>query len=90
MVVVLYKTRKLINSKCLQSIYFSFIHSCINYANVAWASTNNTKLKKLFGKQKQAVRVIFNQNRFTHARPLNSKCTNHSSNKFAASTFVHA
>ena len=27
---VLYKARKLINSKCLRSIYFSFIHSCIN------------------------------------------------------------
>ena len=32
---VLYKTGKLINSKCLQSIYFSFIHSYINYANIA-------------------------------------------------------
>ena len=27
---VLYKTSKLINSKCLRSIYFSFIHSYIN------------------------------------------------------------
>ena len=32
---VSYKTSKLINSKCLQSIYFSFIHSYINYANIA-------------------------------------------------------
>ena len=23
-----------------------FIHSCINYANIAWASTNKTKIKK--------------------------------------------
>ena len=63
---VLYKTSKLINSKCLQSIYCSFIHSYINYANIAWASTNKTKLSKLFGKQKQAARIIFNQDRFTH------------------------
>ena len=47
-----------------------FIHSCINYANIAWASTNKTKIKKLFGKQKQTVCIIFNQDRFTHARPL--------------------
>ena len=67
---VFYKTSKLINSKCLRSIYFSFIHSYINYANIAWASTNKTKLKKLFGKQKQAARIIFIQDRFTHARPL--------------------
>ena len=32
---VLHKTIKLINSKCLQSIYFSFIHSYINYANIS-------------------------------------------------------
>ena len=46
-----------------------FIHSCINYANIAWASTNKTKIKKT-GKQKQTVCIIFNQDRFTHARPL--------------------
>ena len=39
----------------------------INYANIAWASTNKTKL---FAKQKQAARIIFNQDRFTHAHPL--------------------
>ena len=44
---VLYKASKLINSKCLPSIYFSFIHSYINHANIAWASTNKTNLKKL-------------------------------------------
>ena len=69
-VCVFYKTSKLINSKCLRSIYFSVIHSYINFANIAWASTNKTKLKKLFGKQKQAASIIFNQDRFTHAHPL--------------------
>ena len=67
---VLYKASKLINSKCLRSIYFSFLHSDINYANIAWASTNKTNLKKIFGKQKQVARIIFSQDRFTHARPL--------------------
>ena len=41
----------------------------INYANIGWASTNKIKLKKLFGKQKQAARIIFNQDRFTDVRP---------------------
>ena len=67
---VIYKTSKLTNSKRLRSTYFSFIHSYISYANMTWASTYKTKLKKLFGKQKQAARIIFNQDRFTHARPL--------------------
>ena len=67
---VLYKTIKLINSKCLRIISFFFIHSYINYANIAWVSINKTKLKKLFGKQKQVACIIFNQDRFTHACPL--------------------
>ena len=54
---VLYKTIKLINSKCLRIISFFFIHSYINYANIAWVSINKTKLK-------------INQDRFTHACPL--------------------
>ena len=66
---VLYKASKLINSKCFRSIYFSFIHPYI-CANIPWASTNKTNLKKLFGKQKQATRIIFNQDRFKYARPL--------------------
>ena len=60
----------MINSNLLQSIYFSCKHSYINYANIAWASTNKTKLKNLFGKKKQAARIIFNQDRFMHTRPL--------------------
>ena len=69
-VSVLYKASKLMNTKCLRSINFSFIHSYINYANIARASTNKTNLKKLFAKQKQAARIIFNKDSFTHARPL--------------------
>ena len=60
----------ILNSKCLQNIYFSFIHSCINYENFTWACTNNTKLKKLLGKQRETARILFNQNRFTHTGPL--------------------
>ena len=37
---------------------------------MAWASINKIKLKKLYEKQKQATCIIFNQDRFTHARSL--------------------
>ena len=37
---------------------------------MAWASINKIKLKKLYEKQKQAACIIFNQDRFTHVRPL--------------------
>lgn len=67
---VFYKISKLINPKCLWSIYFSFLHSYINYENIVWSSTNKTKHKKLFGVQKQAECVLFNQGRFTHVGSL--------------------
>ena len=31
------------------------------YANIAWASTHKTKLKKTQSKQKHALRIVFNQ-----------------------------
>ena len=67
---ILYKPKFLLNKYCLRNIYFSFIHSYLNYGNISWASTNHTKLAKLFRKQKQASRIIFNKDRTTHARSL--------------------
>ena len=42
----------------------------MNYANIAWASANPTKLKKIHYLQKQAARIIFNEDRLCHSRPL--------------------
>ena len=35
-----------LNEHSLKTIYFSYIHSYLNYASIAWASTYVTKLKK--------------------------------------------
>ena len=70
---VLYKAKFLLNQKCLKDIYFSFIHCHLNYANIAWASTNPNKLKKLNSQQKHAARIICNEERYTHAKPLMKK-----------------
>ena len=67
---LLYKAKFLLNQKSLKSIYFSFIHSYLNYANVAWGNTHQTKLKKLVRFQKHASRIIYNEDRTAHARPL--------------------
>ena len=40
------------------SLYYSFIHSYLNYGNIAWCSASMEKLKKLLSKQKQALRTI--------------------------------
>ena len=50
-----------LNEHSLKTIYFSYIHSYLNYANIAWASTYVTKLKKINLLQKRAVRFVFNE-----------------------------
>ena len=44
-VVILFKANHSLNSKSLRSTYFALVHQYINYANIAWASTNKTYLK---------------------------------------------
>ena len=43
---LLCKAKKFLHNESLKSIYFSYIHSYLNFANIAQASTNPTKLKK--------------------------------------------
>ena len=55
---LLHKAKNYLNKKSMVSLYYSFIHSYLNYGNIAWCSTSMTKLKKLLSKQKQALRTI--------------------------------
>ena len=45
------KTKLFLDKDSLLSLYFSYIHSYINYANLAWASTHKTNLKKIHSQQ---------------------------------------
>ena len=67
---LLCKSKQLLDNESLKSIYFSYIHSYLNYANIALASANPTKFKKINYLQKQAARIIFNEDRLCHSRPL--------------------
>ena len=42
----------------------------MNHANIAWASTYATKLKRVDLKQKHAVRIVFNKDKLTHSKSL--------------------
>ena len=53
------------------------------------AVTNKTELKKLFRKQKQAARIIFSQDRFTHARPLLKTLNVYQINLLQVLLFMH-
>ena len=56
--------------KSLKNIYFYYIHNYVNYCNIAWACTSRTKLDNILKKQKHAVRIIYNKDKFTHSKPL--------------------
>ena len=42
---ILYKARLYLDKKALLCLYYSYIHSYLNYANTAWCSTNRPYLK---------------------------------------------
>ena len=42
----------------------------LNYANIAWASTHKTKLKRVQSKQKHALRITLNQSKTSPSEPL--------------------
>ena len=67
---ILYGARNFLNKKLLKQLYFAFIHSHINYCNIAWASTYKTNLETLKRRQKHALRVISHKDKFFHSRPL--------------------
>ena len=55
------KAKPFVNRQSLLSLYYSYIHSYIKYANVAWESTYLTNLKRLLSQQKHAMRIICNK-----------------------------
>ena len=67
---ILYKSRDVLNKQCLKQLYFSFLHSCVNNANIAWSSTSKSKHERLYCCRKHVARVIYHKDRYTHASPL--------------------
>ena len=61
-----------LSKQCLNQLYFSFIHSYVNYGNIVWTSTSKRKLERLYCCQKHAARVIYHKDRYTHASPLSN------------------
>ena len=67
---IMFRCKELLNKFCLKNLYYSFIHTYINYCNITWASTNLTKLNKIYNHQKHAIRIIMNESKYTSAQPL--------------------
>ena len=67
---LLYKARPFLERNALLALYYSYIQTYINFANIAWSSTCRTNLKKINSQQKHAIRFIFNKNKFAHTREI--------------------
>lgn len=58
------------DKKILKNIYSSFILNYVNYYNIDWASPARTTLNKIHKKQRHAVRIMYNKDKFTYSKPL--------------------
>ena len=43
---ILHKAKNIFSKGGLETLYFSFVNSYLNFGNIAWGSTTRTKLKK--------------------------------------------
>ena len=67
---ILYKAKPYLDKRSLLALYFSYIHTYLNYANVAWGSTNRTNLKKLNSQQEHAIRMVMNKDKHHHTMEI--------------------
>ena len=67
---LMYRAKPFLNKESLLALYYSYIHSYLNDANLAWGSTYLTNLKKLRSQQKHAIRIVHNKRKFEHTKEL--------------------
>ena len=67
---LLHRAKLFLDKNSLRTLYYSYIHTYLNYANLSWGSTNRTNLKKLLSQQKDVVQIINNRTRFDHTNEL--------------------
>jgi len=66
-------SKNFLNQTALKYIYYALIHSHLIYAIHIWSCTNESLLKSLFIKQKQAIRIISGSKYNAHTEPLFKK-----------------
>ena len=67
---LMYKAKPFLGKDPLLSLYFSDIHSYINYANLAWASTHKSNLKKTHCQQKHSLKIVYDTTRWKNFSDL--------------------
>ena len=67
---LLYRAKPFLGKHSLLTLYYSYIHTYLNYANLSWASTNKTNQKKLLSQQKHAIRIVNKKTLFQRIKEL--------------------
>ena len=67
---LMYSAKLFLDNESLLAQCYSYIHSYLNYANLAWGSAYLTNLKKLRSQQKRAIRIVHNKAKFEHTKEL--------------------
>ena len=67
---LMYSAKQFLDKESLLALYYSHIHSYLNYANLAWGSNYPTNLKKLRSQQKHAIRMVHNKTKFEYTKEL--------------------
>ena len=58
---IIYRLKPVLPTRCLFSLYHSFVYPYLTYCNIVWGNTFNTHLKPLEILQKRAIRLINKQ-----------------------------
>ena len=66
----MYRAKPFLDKESLLALHYSYIHSYLNYGNLAWGSTYLKNLKKLHSQQKHAIRIVHSKTKFEHAKEL--------------------
>lgn len=67
---ILYRARKILNTKSLTNLYYSFIYPYFTYCVEIWGKTYTTYTDSLFRLQKRIIRLITFSKRMEHSQPL--------------------
>ena len=67
---LIFSAKTVLNKDSLTELYYSYICSYLSYVNMVWVSTHEIKLHKIHLKQKHAIRLICNENKFKHTKLL--------------------
>ena len=89
---LIYRAKPFLDKESLLVLYYSYIHSYLNYVNLAWGSTYLTNLKKLRSQQKHAIRIVHNKTIFEHTKELfksASVLNLHKLNMLIIAVFMH-